>query len=294
MLAYEDGSRPNGFVVDTAVLSTNIRLSAESGEPRSWISDELILQSQLPRPSVFVPRRSQAGAAFPPQVQEREDVQGSHNNLAAVLTMPCFLEDVLTGTLLVSAHSCGGTLEIWRPHTNSLGGVAELRLEAGHFGVPESFHRVTVKTKFLRGEGLPGRVWAEQRPILLEDLSASKAFLRAEAAVSVGLAFGLGLPVPTPDGLHVVVILSSLAQPVARDVHLFRQAATLEHTQGWSIDHRPEHVRRRLDLARDLAATAVALRAPQSIVLNGAKPTTAFAWPMLDASGILYVAAVMG
>lgn len=48
--------------------------------------------------------------------------------------------------------------------------------------------------RFVRGVGLPGRVWASGRPLWLEDLLADENFPRLKAARAAGLRSAVGLP----------------------------------------------------------------------------------------------------
>jgi hypothetical protein len=92
--------------------------------------------------------------------------------------------------------------EIWQPSSDG----TQLELTAGLFGEALSFAAQSRPMAFARGEGLPGQAWAEGRPILLKDFTAPQ-FHRTEAALALGLSFGLALPVFRGDALQAVVVL---------------------------------------------------------------------------------------
>jgi len=58
-----------------------------------------------------------------------------------------------------------------------------------------AFKEVTAGFTFGRGEGLPGRVWAERTAAVIEDLSQDANFPRRAASAQAGLASGFGFPI---------------------------------------------------------------------------------------------------
>ncbi len=61
-------------------------------------------------------------------------------------------------------------------------------------------------TRWVKGQGLPGRVWASRAPEWLHDLTDSSAFVRAAAAARTGFQAGLGVPVLAGDDVVAVVV----------------------------------------------------------------------------------------
>ena len=90
--------------------------------------------------------------------------------------------------------------EIWIPEGD------QLVLGAGSYGTLHEFAAVSDRQSFARGEGLPGRAWAEARPVVLKDLSDG-SFLRAEAARSAGLTSAVAVPVFAGEGLKAVLVV---------------------------------------------------------------------------------------
>ena len=59
----------------------------------------------------------------------------------------------------------------------------------------EEFLEATRKTSLPASTGLPGRVWVNQQPVWIEDVTKDADFSRAEAAVACGLRCGLAVPI---------------------------------------------------------------------------------------------------
>jgi hypothetical protein len=215
----------------------------------------------------------------------------------AILSLPWYIGGARRTCLLLSNASPSGTLEVWHvdPERN------ELRLSSGNFGKWDEFKRISALTRFGLGEGLPGRVWKTGCPVLLEDLSESRAFLRAEAARSLGLQCGLGLPVRYASGVGIVVLLSSRASPLGRSIDLWRldETAELEHLQGLSFATSAREHAQALSVAQSLALGAAHEFAP-AVFTPVSDPATlaaihyGFAWPSRDELGVIHVATVVG
>ena len=215
---------------------------------------------------------------------------------SAVLGIPWFANDTRQSCLLLGSATHGGTCEVWHVDPER----DQLRLSSGYFGRWEEFRRITALTRFSAGEGLPGRVWKTGCPILLENLSESQAFLRAEAAQSIGLECGLGLPVRYATGCGVVALLSSRTAPLGRAVDLWQlsQNSGLEHLQGLDFATSSREHALAFDTARQLALDAATRFAPSvfhsTSTVTEAAPQNGFAWPSRDERGGIYVATVVG
>ena len=137
--------------------------------------------------------------------------------------------------------------------------------------------------------------------MLLEDLSESKAFLRAAAAQSVGLQCGLGLPVRYASGAGVVTLLSSRTSPIGRSIDIWRMNSNseLEHLQGLVFATSARAHANALFVAQHLAIDAATQLAP-SVLQPGSELATraamqcGFAWPSRDDQGVIHVATVVG
>ena len=79
----------------------------------------------------------------------------------------------------------------------------------------EAMRAATKARTFPRGTGLPGQAWQRRAPVVIPDLWADPAFLRADAALADGLRTGVAFPVQHGDTtLAVVELFSRDARPV--------------------------------------------------------------------------------
>ncbi|MGF1553969.1 MAG: GAF domain-containing protein [Paracoccaceae bacterium] len=90
--------------------------------------------------------------------------------------------------------------EVWVPDAAD----ERLTLSSGAYGELDAFGAVARETSFAKGEGLPGRAWAEGRPIVLDGFRGSY-FRRTDAAEAAGLTAAVALPVF--DGLRLKGVL---------------------------------------------------------------------------------------
>jgi hypothetical protein len=86
-----------------------------------------------------------------------------------------------------------------------------LVLGSAHYGelhedVSKVFHEASKSMRFAIDEGLPGKTWAERRPLIWTDLSVSH-FKRKELIADAGLVCGLSIPIYAGEFLLGVVIL---------------------------------------------------------------------------------------
>jgi hypothetical protein len=77
-------------------------------------------------------------------------------------------------------------VELWVPKDDVL------MLRSGAYGPHTEFARVSGRSRFARNEGLPGAVWACERPLVWRDLSSH--FVRAEHAAAAGIDAAIGVP----------------------------------------------------------------------------------------------------
>ncbi|SES14477.1 GAF domain-containing protein [Tranquillimonas rosea] len=90
--------------------------------------------------------------------------------------------------------------EVWVPQGDSL------KLAAGDYGDLALFEEASRQETFARGEGLPGKAWAEARPVVLKDLDGSY-FKRADAARAAGLTSAVAVPVFDGKALKAVLVV---------------------------------------------------------------------------------------
>ena len=74
----------------------------------------------------------------------------------------------------------------------------------------KSFEEATMKTSFKKGEGLPGRVWADKKPHWIEDVTIDNKFTRAKQAKEIGVRGALAFPVYSSKTIKYVFEIFSL------------------------------------------------------------------------------------
>ncbi len=90
--------------------------------------------------------------------------------------------------------------EVWTPDGDVL------RLSEGSYGALSAFADVSQATTFAQGQGLPGRAWAEQRPVVLNTLD-SGSFMRSDEAAAAGLTSAVAIPVFAGRELKAVLVM---------------------------------------------------------------------------------------
>jgi PAS domain S-box-containing protein len=88
------------------------------------------------------------------------------------------------------------------------------------------------------GDGVPGRVFARNRPAWIEDLAADSNAPRGDMAGPAGICTVFGLPVPAPSGECLAAIEFGLGERRSPDRPLIATAVSLGRTIGVWIQHR--------------------------------------------------------
>ena len=181
-------------------VSEKMRFARDEGLPgKAWASGHPIILKQFEN-SYF--KRTEAAKAV---------------GLTCGVALPVFAGDVLKAVVVFfcgddAAHV--GAIELWN---NDPDVSYEMRLVDGYYGTAEMFEFNSRYTRFPRGFGLPGRVWKSNMPLIVKDLYRSKAFLRWQEAVEIGINRGLGIPYPHASGhTWVMTFLSARDTPIAR------------------------------------------------------------------------------
>jgi len=94
---------------------------------------------------------------------------------------------------IIGLHGKLDWVELWTPNLE----MTEMRLTGHYVKTPndeifytDNYHN----NKFAKDEGLTGKVWASGKQLLLDDVSKSKEFIRADSAKKIGLKSVLGIP----------------------------------------------------------------------------------------------------
>ena len=90
--------------------------------------------------------------------------------------------------------------EIWVPEGD------RLVHKGGSYGALTGFEEASRRESFAKGEGLPGKAWAEGRPVVLKAFDGSY-FKRTEAAHAAGLTSAVAIPVFAGDTLKAVLVV---------------------------------------------------------------------------------------
>lgn len=92
--------------------------------------------------------------------------------------------------------------EIWTPDANN----NYLSVSSAWYGQLDSFEEYSANFRFACGEGLPGKAWKEERPVVLQDFEES-VFLRTEAAHKAGLTAAVAIPIFSRETLMAVIVM---------------------------------------------------------------------------------------
>lgn len=90
--------------------------------------------------------------------------------------------------------------EVWVPDGDTL------VYASGDYNGLRAFEDASRQTRFAKGEGLPGKAWAESRPVVLKQLDGSY-FKRTEAAKAAGLTSAVAIPVYSGITLKAVLVV---------------------------------------------------------------------------------------
>ncbi len=88
-----------------------------------------------------------------------------------------------------------------------------------------------------RGEGLPGRVWAEGKPSWIADLASDSGFIRSRLAKQAGSTAAFAFPLATASATHGVIVFLSGAR-LAMDLALEDLLTTLGRQIGMFMERR--------------------------------------------------------
>ncbi len=91
--------------------------------------------------------------------------------------------------------------EIWVPNKQR----TQLEFGSGLYGGLVEFKAASEQQQFAYNEGLPGKAWAEGRPLVLKEFEQSY-FKRTAAAKEAGLTCGIAIPIFSGDFLLAVVV----------------------------------------------------------------------------------------
>ncbi len=106
----------------------------------------------------------------------------------------------MDAVLDTSAKTFIQVTEVWVPEGD------RLVLAAGDYGNLEAFAEASRRSNFGHGEGLPGKAWADARPVVLKGFDGSY-FKRIEAAREAGLTTAVAVPIFAGTTLKAVLVV---------------------------------------------------------------------------------------
>lgn len=119
--------------------------------------------------------------------------------------------------------------EVWVPSADG----SVLEPSGGIYDAAPAFGALTRQMCFGHGEGLPGHVWDERKPVLLDPLEGTY-FVRTKAARAAGVRSAIGLPVLAGDTLTSVVLLfCGAAEDGDAVLHALAQPGPSRGSQTW-------------------------------------------------------------
>lgn len=108
--------------------------------------------------------------------------------------------DMALNTIANAARTFIEVVEVWVPEGD------RLVWHSGSYGPHDGFGEASGRESFAKGEGLPGKAWAEGRPVVLKGFEGSY-FRRTDAAREAGLTAAVALPIFSGPVLKAVMVI---------------------------------------------------------------------------------------
>ncbi len=196
-----------------------------------------------------------------------EALQAAQHACVAILAEAGSLDRAIAGLIRAIAEALEMEVgEFWRVDAEA----GLLRLADSWWdpsGPAAGFGALSVGRTLARGEGLPGRAWAEGRPVGMDDVGLDPRFLRARAASEAGLRGAFGVPIDGREGAFGV--LAFLGRDRLEDrATLLEMAGSLGRQVGLFVERkRAEEDRERLATIVEASDDYVGIADPSGRVL---------------------------
>jgi PAS domain S-box-containing protein len=96
---------------------------------------------------------------------------------------------------------------------------------------------ITASTSFVKGQGLPGTIWASNKPIWIEDVAHATNFPRLQMAIKDGVRSAFGFPISTKDGVVGVIEFFACEQKKT-DKEFMEMMGTVGHQIGQFLERK--------------------------------------------------------
>lgn len=110
-----------------------------------------------------------------------------------------------------------------------------------HVDISE-FRRVSLQTRYRKGQGLPGRVWETMAPVFLEDISGPNDFTRLQYAKKCGLISAFAFPLYFDHSLLAIFEFFS-STPKTKAERIVEIADKLGKYLGMTLDRKSEQAK---------------------------------------------------
>ena len=135
--------------------------------------------------------------------------------LTSGIAIPVVAGDRLVAIVLMLCRTpddAQAAIEVWR-----LNRMQELSIQEDVYTNLDRFESLSRQIRFPRGAGLPGRVWDETRPLIVNDLAHAPGFARPAALGAEALEVGVGLPIMQGSLVldSVILLISAKETPLA-------------------------------------------------------------------------------
>lgn len=158
--------------------------------------------------------------------------------LTSAIAMPIFTGEYLRAVVVFfcgSSEAHAGAIEVWRATPDR---VHEMELVNGYYGTMKDFEWISKRIKIMKGQGLPGKVWKSEAPVMMGDLRKSATFMRSAKAVKEGITTAFGIPAwIDPSEGYTMTFLSAKGTPIARRFEIWKtdhEDGTVHFVDGYS------------------------------------------------------------
>ena len=180
--------------------------------------------------------------------RRREQYQRIAYCVARILSETVQMENTLYTVLQAICGNLNWKLaELWQldEGTNRLICTEMWHLRSKSFN---NYQRVTERTSFAPGDGLPGKVWETQEPYWIADLHQASNFRRATVAENAGLLTGFGFPVLSDQNcMGIMTFFSCEHRPIENE--LLKLMTTLGRQIGQFMKRKETEIKLRQQTA---------------------------------------------